>query len=459
VDLNTIWLTTRKDQTTSDQWLYFAWQRDSNSGSGFISIEFQQSGLPTGCVYTGVDFANKNDPETAALIASCNPWRGRRTGDFIIMWDQQGNTLDAQRDIKKRVYTCTGASAPFACTLGGIEDLGSVVAAVSSDRFRGEMAINLSTDVFDPNAGCQTFANVIPGTVTGNSDTADYKDTVFSAFPPITNCGVLTVKKVTVGPNGNALPDATTVFSYKVNRANAADPVRFAADAADHPLDGPAGFAQFEILRPNASTGAPGIKDGETQTHTDLIAGTNYKLVELNIPVTYKLKSIKCADGSSQTPKDITLGGTFQVVVASAGEQTDCVITNEFLPVTPDLATTQAYTVSLSDSVTISNMQPNAVANRALEVTFKLYKDACDSTKPNDNVVATKVVALTYNAQGTSATATTDPVTVSVTSGTQHTFYWRVFYPGDANGLNTANETPCNLETTQVKITQSDSGS
>lgn len=463
VDLNTVWLTTRKDLTSSDTWLYFAWQRDSETGSGFISIEFQQNALPNGCVYTGVDFANKNDAETQTLIANCNPWVGRKTGDFVIMWDQQGNDFDAQTDIKKRVFTCNGA----ACTLGAIQDLDSVVGAISPDRFQGEMAINLTDDVFDPNAGCQTFANVIPGTVTGNSDTADYKDTVFSAVPPITNCGVLKVKKVTVAPDGTTpLADASTVFSYKVDRADLSA-IRFAADAADHLQDGPAGFAQFHITRPNGSqtNPAPGIKNGETQTHTDLIAGTNYRLVEpapgVTMPATYTLHSIICTVGSG-TPVNITppIDGTdtFQIVIATGSQETECVITNKFVATAPTITTTQSYQVILSDKADITGLQSNTV-NPANKVTFRLYKDGCNVNNVSANLVATREVDLTYkNAQNTVAEALSGDVTVTVTAGTEHTFYWRVFYPGD--GLkNLATETGCGVETTTVKINKNDSGS
>ena len=69
--------------------------------------------------------------------------------------------------------------------------------AISSDGFSGEATINLTTDVFPTDGSCVNFANIIPGTITGNSDTADYKDTVLAAFPDISNCGTLKVTKVT----------------------------------------------------------------------------------------------------------------------------------------------------------------------------------------------------------------------------------------------------------------------
>jgi hypothetical protein len=447
VDLRNAWLDTRQ-AANGDTWLYFAWERDANSGSGFISIEFQQSGLPNGCVYEGVNFADPDDPETQALIASCNPWANRQTGDFIILWDQQGNTLDPFDDIKKRVFTCAGTS----CTLGPIEDLESVEATISADRFFGEMAINLTDEVFGEVEGCLTFANVIPGTVTGNSDSADYKDTIHGTIPPISNCGVLKVRKVTVGPDGvTPQPDPITVFSYKIDRADSSA-LRFANDVGDHPEDGP--NPQTQIVRPNGSLTfpAPGIKDGETHTHTDLITGTNYQLVEFDIPSTYTLLSIICADGSVNSPVNITAGGTFQIQVA---QETECVITNKFVATAPGLTTVQGYTVSLNDSVSITGLQAQPAGSRAANVTFRLYSNATCTTELTSG--SGIVAAISYNSDGTEGSASSGNFPVTVTAGVATTFYWRVFYPGDGT-KNLAASTPCGLETTTVTISKNDSG-
>ncbi len=51
VDLRRAWLDTERDTTTDHDWLYFAWERDSNSGSGFIAYEFMQNPAPAGCAY------------------------------------------------------------------------------------------------------------------------------------------------------------------------------------------------------------------------------------------------------------------------------------------------------------------------------------------------------------------------------------------------------------------------
>ena len=452
VDLDAVYLQTTQ-AADGDQWLYFGWLRDSNNGSGFLSIEFQQGSLSPACVYTtaGIDFVLPESAAETTLINTCNPWRGRRTGDFIILWDQNGNTLDAFDDIKKRTFTCTGTAVPFTCTLGPIEDLGTVVAAISADRFSGEMAINLTDEIFGGASSCLTFNNVLPGTVTGNSDTADYKDTVFATFPPVTNCGILKVRKVTLDPNGNEFSDpANPVFGYTVTKSG--DAIRFAADAANHPVDGPA--PQLSIVRPNNNTPAgPALSPGvaNAHTHSDLRTGTNYTIVEATPPTPYQLIEIRCFDGTAGG-KVITTGVTFSVNVPTATLAfTECVIKNQFVRTTPGLTTTQSLRVYLFDSVSITGLTPGA-SNQPTSATFRLYSNNTCTTQVGTDLTGT----LTYANGGTTASASTlsgSGIQVSVPG----TYYWTVTYPGDT--FNNAVTTACGLESTAVSATINDSGS
>ena len=56
-------------------------------------------------------------------------------------------------------------------------------AAYSADGFRGEAAVDLTATIFGGSTACLSFANTIPSTVTGNSNTADYKDTILADRP------------------------------------------------------------------------------------------------------------------------------------------------------------------------------------------------------------------------------------------------------------------------------------
>jgi len=180
VDLRRAWLGTAKEPSDDHDWLYFAWERDSNSGSGFIAFEFMHNKAPDACAYTTAT--------TEELTATCNPWANRTVGDFMILWDQQGGSTDLY------LRTWSGPDDDH-LTLGAPTLLNSAVsaAAYSSDKFRGEAAVDLTAILSDGIPQCLVLANVIPSTVTGNSDTADYKDTVLTPAPELSNCESSTV--------------------------------------------------------------------------------------------------------------------------------------------------------------------------------------------------------------------------------------------------------------------------
>jgi hypothetical protein len=290
VDLNTVYTQTAVDPANGHIWYYFGWRRDSNSGSGFISIELQQSGVPLNC--SGLSGYN---------ASNCNPWSGRLNNDFLILWDQSGSSTD----ILKRVFTQGlgfGASAPF----------GSAKALFTSDGFGGELAIDFTADVFPSTGECQSFANTIPGTVTGNSDTADYKDTVLSAFPPVTNCGIVTVKKVT----SPASQTGTFKFTLSDSGSNIFFSGKVDSDCAN----------SADVTKCEATL----TQDGDSRTITNLIPGnSNYQLAE-NVALmgpSFQLTSISCTvPGSSGTVSGSSspLAG----ITVKAGAQTDCTITN-----------------------------------------------------------------------------------------------------------------------------------
>ena len=293
VDLRRIWTQTAQ-AANNDIWFYFAWERDANTGSGFIAYEFQQSALSPSCAYTaaGIDMILPESGAETALINSCNPWQNRQAGDFLIMWDQTGSGLT----LTKRVFSLSGGGL----VLGPNEPLGSAAVAISGDGFRGEAAVNLTTDVFPPNQ-CVSFANIIPGTVTGNADTADYKDTVLAPFEPIANCGLVTVTKQII-PS-----DATGSFPYTLARADGST-IRF---------DGTTQISNTLTFHGD-STGSP---------ITNLVAGGNYTLVEAPQTMPWEVVSIVCTF-DDEPPVDLTNGGTFTV---NPTAPTHCVITNRRL--------------------------------------------------------------------------------------------------------------------------------
>lgn len=427
VDLRRAWLTTARDQGTNHDWLYFAWERDSNSGSGFIAYEFMQDPAPAACNYA---------TETEAdLIESCNPWANRRDGDFVILWDQQGNSLD----LALRVWSGTAPDL----TLGEPVPLNAAVsqAAYSPDGFRGEAAVDLTATIFGGSTACRTFANTIPSTVTGNSDTADYKDTILQQAPPITNCTSTTVTT----PQTGAGADITAPLSIGTG-------VVAVKDSAVVSLTGgtatPAGSVAFSLCKVDApalcSTGGTSI--GSTN-----LTGTAYPatVVSPTAYVTsagrYCWRAVFSGDSTNGIPgsNDSSAGECFTVS-----------------PVTPSLSTTAGAGGTLGSAVTDSAVlggtatQPanpvintTGVAGPAAggTITFKLYASAqsgCGTLVHTSTAVAVS---------GNGTYSTPAPQFVPTQAGTYH---WVAEYSGSSPNTNAkSHNTDCSDTNEDVTIT------
>jgi len=291
VDLSGMWLDTNVDPTTGDVWLYFAFSREAAT-TGQIAFEFERSPLPVACDFTNVS-PIKNGNLTAAqsaLIASCNPWKNRQAGDFMIVWDTQGNSTT----LNKRNYSGTSFGSAQVIPANGYK------VAVTADELKGEAAINLTTSGIFPASPtqCLTIANVKANTITGNSDQADFKDTVLAdtSGVGISNCGQIRVTKDTDPEGGSG------TFPYTVTR----DPV--------------------SALKFDNSTSATGTltSDGDSDLLTDIKAGPDYRLAEGPLAADWMLQSITCVKGG--TTYDVVPGN--QKFAVDSSTITDCEIKN-----------------------------------------------------------------------------------------------------------------------------------
>ncbi len=288
-DLATIWLDTQADQN-GDLWLYFAWERDATTGSSAIVYEFQTAAADPACDYAGIDQIEPASAAETDLINSCNPWANRQAGDFMIVWDFGGGATD----ILLRTFDGTTFDAGVNLTVSGF-----ALAALNGDTSRGEGAINLTDAIFGAQDSCIDVANVIPGTIGGNSDSADYKDTVLADIRgalTISNCGTVNITKITqpIGEAGN--------FAYTLERLGGGDIDFTPRKSASGTLIDHGGSAQITVL-----------------------PGTDYQLTEdLTGEPTFKLESIVCDEPAEGT--DGTAGFTVEIA-----KTTNCVITNELL--------------------------------------------------------------------------------------------------------------------------------
>jgi uncharacterized repeat protein (TIGR01451 family) len=285
-DLSRIWLDTEADPS-DDLWLYFGWERDSNTGSSVVAYEFQFAAPDPACDFADIDQVEPESADESALIDSCNPWSNRQAGDFMIVWDFGGGATD----IVLRTFDGTSFDAGVNLSASGF-----AVAALNADRSRGEGAINVTDAIFGGRDFCLEVANVIPGTITGNSDQADYKDTVLADISDsltISNCGHVRITKVTE-PAGE-----TGTFAYTLERVSGA--------AID--------------FTPRTSASGTLVDHGGSD-RLAVLPGTDYQLTEdLTGEPTFALESIEC-----DRPAPGTDGAAgFSVEIA---EDTHCVIRN-----------------------------------------------------------------------------------------------------------------------------------
>jgi hypothetical protein len=420
VDLRRAWLDTERDTSTNHDWLYFAWERDSNSGSGFIAYEFMQDPAPAGCAYdTATD---------AQLTANCNPWANRRSGDFMILWDQQGNSLD--------LFLRTWSGTAPNLTLSAPTALNAAVsqAAYSADGFRGEAAVDLTATIFGGGTACRSFANTIPSTVTGNSDTADYKDTILKNAPPISNCTSTTVTTPKVVTDTSTNPDTTA--NVPGTGASIGTGVLAVADSAVVSLVGgtatPAGSVTFFLCKLDSGL----CSSSGTEVGLTNLSGAAY-------PVTVQSPTAYVTSAGRYCWRATFSGDTANGIPGSSDSRaSECFTVN---PVTPTLATTAGADVFLGNPVAddasltglatkpaspVINLTGTGGAAAGGTITFTLYG-------PNNCTT----VAFTSSAIAISATGTASSQFTPTAAGTYH---WVATYSGDLpNNNGTTHNATC----------------
>ena len=426
VDLRRAWLDVERE--SGKDWLYFAWERDSNSGSGFIAYEFMKNAAPVACDYTGAT--------EDALIAGCNPWANRSAGDFMILWDQQGNSLD--------LYLRTWSGTAPNLTLGAPTLLNSTVsqAAYSADGFRGEAAVNLTDTIFGGSAACLAFSNTIPSTVTGNSDSADYKDTILQTAPPITNCSSTTVTTPKDGA-GASIPAGGLSIGTGVVAVKDSAVVSLTGGTAT-----PAGSVAFSLCKVDS----PGLcTSGGTSVGSTNLTGASY-------PVTVVSPTAYVTAAGRYCWRAVFSGDTANgIPTSSDSSATECFTVN---PVTPTLSTSAGPDVNLggtvSDQASISGLatQPASPvinttgtggAAAGGTITFKLYGPA--DTGCGSLVYTSAAV----NVSGNNTYNTPNPQFTPTAAGEYH---WVAEYSGNSPNNNaTDHNTACGDANEEVVVT------
>jgi Domain of unknown function (DUF5979) len=288
-DLSGVWMQT--NVVNGKVWLYFAYSRDAAS-TGQVVFEFNKLAAPAACNYTNAILTNPPgaDAATQTFINTCNPWANRQVGDFSFAFDAQGQNLF----IQKRTFNGTGWID------NGALPATAAAAASGPNDLTGEGVVNLTDTVFPQNpTQCLTTANILPYTITGNSDSADMKDVVLADFTDsvsVSSCGTVQVKKVTV-PAGQ-----TGTFPYTLARAD------------------------NSALKFSGATTVAGTltSDGDTDTVNELLTGTNYTLTEGSLTKPWEEQTIACTINGT-TSSVYPDGQNFSVQPSTI---TKCTITN-----------------------------------------------------------------------------------------------------------------------------------
>lgn len=428
VDLNTAWLDTTRvagANNTFTDFLYFAWARDKDTGSGFIAYEFMKNAAPVACAY---DTATQTQ-----LINNCNPWanrdgdsdgNGSDTGDFLILWDQQGGSTELL--VRRWIGTAPNL------TLGPASALSNYDAEYSADGFRGEAAINLTANNLGSGGACNAFANVIPSTVTGNSDTADYKDTILKKIP-LSNCESTTVT-VPADSSGVAIPDSDdtdTVPDVSIGTGGVVavkDLATVSLVGGTATPDGDVDFFLCKVDAPNT------CNTGGTSVGSTDLTGASYP-VTVSSPTAWVTSA-----GRYCWRAEFSGDPANEIPGSSDSSATECFIVN---PVTPTLTTNAGDDVLLgnavTDTATLTNTAPKPTTNiietaapdpatrtkAAGTITFTLYNASCVAVAGSTSVV---------NVNGDSSAS--NVYSASFTPTSVGTYHWGAVYSGDQPNTN-----------------------
>ncbi|MGY2875185.1 hypothetical protein ACVW00_002375 [Marmoricola sp. URHA0025 HA25] len=424
VDLRRAWLKTQRD--AGKDWLYFGWERDANSGSGFIAFEFMQDAAGATC-----DYSTKTDAE---LVSGCNPWAHRKAGDFMILWDQQGGS----KDLSVRTWSGTAPNLVLGPPVTLVASVSE--AQYSPDGFRGEAAVNLTDTIFGGSTACKSFANIIPSTVTGNSDSADYKDTILQPSIPVTNCSSSTV--TTPKQSDGTTNVAATGLSIGTGVVGVKDSALVGVTGGTAT---PAGSVAFSLCKVDSANACVGTA---TTVGSSNLSGTAYPVTVVS-PIAYVTSAGRycwSATFSGDSANGIPSSGD-----SSAGE---CFDVN---PVSATLSTTASAGVTLGQSVSDSallggtatkpanpviNLTGTAGAAADGTITFKLYGPG--------NCTTLAYTSATVPVSGNGSYSSPAPQFVPTQAGSYH---WVATYSGSSpNTSGLTHNGSCTVGTEDVTV-------
>jgi hypothetical protein len=373
---------------SNSNFLYLAWERSNVLGSANMDFEINQKAQPD-LTTTGPKTLVRTAGDiliTFDFGGSGNPVLG------LLKWVTSGATSQC---FSANALPCWGnrvnlSAAGFADGAVNTVTVTDPIANVSlpANTF-GEAAVNLTAAGVFPPGTCEAFGSAFLKSRSSASFPAEVKDFIAPQPVNISNCGTITVHKVT--ENGDANFDYTTTGGLT-----------------------PATFS---------------LSNGGTRTYSGVLAGS-YSVTESAPPAGWTLKSLECT-ATGQGTSVTTSAATASIAMAGGGT-VDCTYTNH-TNLSPTISTTlSAETITVGGTVHDSATLTGATANASGTVTYKVYSNAtCDSADPID--AGTKTVS-------NGVVPDSDPVTFNAAGD----YYWQAVYSGDAN--NTGATSFCTSE-------------
>jgi hypothetical protein len=306
-DLSRVYLASKV--INGQTFLELAWARipqNSTSASAHVGFEFNQG--------------------TTACGAGSDGLVQRTAGDLLIVYDFEGGSAAPVLTLRKWVTSgaCEVSSNSPPCwgtaqnlTAGGFAEgkvnTTTVVDALSPPALNsatgtsvdrnlatqefGEAGINLTAAGAIPPNTCVSFGKAYAvSRSSGNSAQAQMKDLVGPANFNLANCATVIIHKVT-DPAG----DTTTNFGYSTN----------------------------VTTNPATTTSPFSLKDGETNTITNVVVGSGKNVTEDDPGPGYELTSIDCSASTVPAANYSTSTTTRDVTFSIAGGETlECTFTN-----------------------------------------------------------------------------------------------------------------------------------
>jgi hypothetical protein len=322
-------------------YLYLGWERLVNIGNANLDFEINQkttsgfTGSTTGPVTLNrtagdvlitYDFSGSGTPTLGA-----NFWLTAAAGNTVAQCFA-ANSLPCWGNHE----SLGGSLAEGAVNTVGIVDPLNGNAALGVGLF-GETAVDLTAAGVFPPGTCEAFGSTFVKSRSSSSFTAEIKDFIAPVAVNISNCGTITIHKVT--ENGDSS------FGYTTTGLT------------------PATFS---------------LSNGGTQTYTGVPAGSSSvteNLTAAQQTAGWTLKSLTCLPPSGSGTSVSISNATVSITLGAAG-QVDCTYTNH-INLSPSIATTlSATTVNIGDAVHDSATLSGATANAGGTVTYHAYAGA-----------------------------------------------------------------------------------